>query len=196
MSVKFIHHDIFYLDKELNEEQIDFIFKNSEEIKVKWGHEYVIFNHFLDSIYVDRGSPHLLSKGVVPIDKYDPKYFSRMLSRTKATSLDITLIDESLDTPYSPHLKVIHRLIDYSQTVTDLENLRFLSTTRSLTAPVVDERRFTLLQNSLDYVDVEEYVGETYEVDSLGSSFWKDLTEKVVELWQKTSHLKVKLEDE
>jgi len=80
--------------------------------------------------------------------------------------------------------------LDYPKMVTDLKERGWLTTCESQNILRTDERRFTLRKEAVAVVkELEDYTGETYEVDSLGTSFWDDLSKGIERLW--SSRLKV-----
>ena len=146
-------------------------------------------------LYPSDGSHSLLgyriSKNSIELKIYSPKEFCQ-LSET-ATEL-IAIVHDVEDTP-TPTQNLFHTITtskytDYSQTVTDLKQRGLLSTCMSTNMIRTDERRFTLKSLAGKIIpSLQEHIGITYEVDSLGTSFYDILTKGVEKLW--SIHLKV-----
>lgn len=77
----------------------------------------------------------------------------------------------------------IIQYVSYPQTITDLEKLKFVSVEPSTNFLRVDERKFRFEEKSFEIVPSLREYQDFYEVDSLGTYFFEDLSKNVVELW-------------
>ena len=185
MASRYItYHSLNLREITLDVSIIEEMFKDAEEVTLDWGKQYIVFIGYESTIFVDRGSNNILMNRVVPICEYSPSTFLEMIEASTATDMTI----KRACTTMPKYLKVfqtfkVQKIADYSQTITDLENIGMVTTTESLNAPVVDPRRFSISTSALEYVDLGDYVDQMFEVDCLGTTFWKEMTEMVNELW-------------
>ena len=79
------------------------------------------------------------------------------------------------------HEVKVRSYTDYAWIITDLEKNGFVDTYPSENILRTDERRFTLKPKSETInPDLRSYIGQTFEVDSLGTSFYSELSEGIV----------------
>ncbi len=198
MAKKFETHYIQLLGSDkpsfLSVDDLKLAIHYSSEIRGVWGEEYVDFHIEKGVIYPTKGSFNLLgcseARMTVGIKEYSLEEFIGMLKRTSATKFILLVVNNKpIELAKIFTCIQITYSIDYPKMVTDLERRRWLSTCRSLNVLSTDERRFTLKAGA-EKIDIrlKDYISETYEVDSLGTSFWDDLTKGIEKLW--SSHLK------
>ena len=78
------------------------------------------------------------------------------------------------------HEVKVRTYIDYSWIITDLEENGFVDICPSENILRTDERRFMLTPKSKTFPNLGSYIGQTFEVDSLGTSFYPELSEGIV----------------
>lgn len=179
-------------------DQMKTMVKYSSQIRGVWGEEYVDFHIEEDTIYPICGSFNLLGYAEtgkkVAVKDYSFEEFIEMLKSTSATEFALTMTTPEGPVQSRELSKIfnrarISRFTDYSKIVTDLEERGWLITCPSQNILRTDERRFTLSPHVEDVCSsLKEYIGEMYEVDSLGTGFWTELTKGVEKLWD--IHLK------
>lgn len=194
----------------LNIDDLKKIIDISPFIRLYWGKEYVDFNFTspvdydleVDKIlqrfeggeipiglYPTNGSYSLLGRGVsehsIDIKVYNLKEFCKISKNSQeVVAMKIPFNRQtSLGNIYKDlfhEVKVI-KYTDYSWIITDLEEHGFVDTFPSENFLKTDERRFILNSKSEKVIpDLAPYIGKTYEVDSLGTTFFPDLSKGIV----------------
>jgi len=203
MARKFEQHYVRSItdpSRELVVDDLKTALECADDFRAVWGGEYVEFHHEEGVIYPTGGSFGLLGcteAGMkVDVKEYTPEEFCELLRDTNATEFVLIFVseggvpqkDSSLASIFN-YVQVTNYL-DYPKMVTDLKERGWLTTCESQNILRTDERRFTLRKEAVTVVkELEDYTGETYEVDSLGTTFWDDLTKGIERLW--SSRLKV-----
>lgn len=177
----------------------------SREITLWWGGEYVVFycpkidDDIEDakvrlgiaapreSIYPQSGSSSLLGD-VVPLSSYSLKQFCRLAKSSKSekisTDVHTDIMGGDLDFDSFRTFRC-RKYIDYSKTITELEKLKYVYVSPSENILTTDGRRFSLTElGNTDHI-FDEYIGVTFEVDSLGTPFCSDITDIIESLYLK-----------
>ena len=193
----------------LNIEDLKNIIGISPSIRLNWGKEYVDFYFTSPSetdvdvesaiklfgggkipigLFPSSGSYSLLGRGVssnsIDIKIYNLKEFcelSRRFNELVSMNIPFSKSSNSLGFIYKDlfdDVKVVP-YADYSWIITDLEKNGYVTTHQSENILRTDERKFTLTKKCEGYPNLESYVGKTFEVDSLGTSFHKELTQGI-----------------
>lgn len=153
----------------------------SEEFKCMWGGEYIVFCSDRGIIYPLRGSTSLLGR-LVDINPYTCEEFCACLEQSMCTKL-VMSCQGDVPENFFGELTILS-YPDFSQTITDLENKGLVTTFQSQNILREDDRRFSLHPRCEEIISgIEKYMGESFEVDSLGTNFWIDLTNYINMLW-------------
>lgn len=183
--------------KNLDEDDLLRIMEISKNIKLIWKEKYVIFKYAkpeddefsLKGFYPYCGSWELIGS-FIEVKTYTHKEFLEMYkSSDKMVAIDVD----------TSHLGTCDELfcssemqwyIDYSKLVSFLEEKKCLKTYLSENWLSVDGRKFKLRSIAAGYVpSLKEYLNSWYEVDSLGTIMFCDLTkllETLCEYFQKS----------
>lgn len=205
MATKFKYVCIRFLDEEkIIEPEIEVLVKITDIIRLEWDAEYVDFRYVSTSsdpdvkytvsalrilieegLFPTEGSFSLLGgkNSIVQVKPYSIEEFCTLCKNASTLSIivdDLREIDNCKDIFGLVHIKPY---VDYSELISILEKGKLLTTFPSTTYLSVDGRRFALSPCVTEYNPLlQKYIGENYEVDSLGTGFFKDLTEEVVKL--------------
>lgn len=178
------------------------------DIVLSWGSENVTFSHprnmdedmiytmkslktdILDSrLYPQSGSSSILGS-LVPIKSYTYEEFIDLTLKTKTDMISIMKQSNDMRLKIDYHLYnsgKCKRYIDYSKTITELEKHGYVYTIPSNSFIVTDERRFGLT-DKCKHVNINiitQFFESTFEVDSLGTVFCKELTRCIELLYLK-----------
>lgn len=168
-------------------------------LQVKWSNEYVYFKKInKTTLTPTSGSFHLIGNyrdHPVKVKDYSLQGFCQMIKETNATELVLilegilSLTEKEFIGNNFNEVKVSF-IYDYSKMVTDLEKIGYITTQQSKSFICNDNRQFALTNkvNKISGFAMKNYIGNLYEVDSLGSSFWKKLSEGVKDLWKYTQN--------
>lgn len=194
----------------LNVDDLKKIIDISPLVRLYWGKEYVDFNFTspvdydleIDKIlqtfeggkipiglYPVNGSYSLLGRGVSEYSIDIKVYALEEFCKISKNAQEVVAMKVPLDKPTSPgfiykdlfHEVKVMKYTDYSWIITDLEKHGFVDTFPSENSLRTDERRFRLNSKSEMVIpDLAPYIGKTYEVDSLGTTFFPELSKGVV----------------
>jgi hypothetical protein len=189
------------------------VYNISSSLRLNWGKEYIDFNFVTYSIdrdvtktlqhlqnenviiglYPTGGSYQLLgrniSKNSIDIKIYNLVEFCELSK--KATEFIVMNIQQENEYKLENskyinffHTTKIKKYIDYSHIITELEKVDIINTFPSENILRTDERRFVLNPISKKInPNISEYIGKTYEVDSLGTLFYSELSEEIYLLY-------------
>jgi len=199
-----VHYSRELKKNPLSEEILVRILKISKNVRLQWGSEYANFifmcpllnknmdlDEALDKFHSDNytvglcpeyGSSTILGRHI-PVKIYTFKEFCDIsndadflvamyapIEKCKTDLEDFSLFQRTRLTSY----------IDYPQIITNLENEGYIETFPSENILRVDGRRFSLTEKcSKLFPRSEEYIGQSYEVDSLGTKYHSDLTDNI-----------------
>lgn len=167
-------------------------------IRLLWGEEYVEFIFEDEKIYPIEGSTSII--GFSPHHKVSPVQHNidEFLELIKTCSKFILIPndDKTISEECEKFFDVvrIHRVEDYSSMVTELEKYGYVETVRSTNIMAVDERKFMLTEkaySALNHLIIEgkdkkinilRYANIAYEVDTLGTSLFSELTDIIIDL--------------
>lgn len=170
-----------------NKEMIDKLWSVAERITLLWGAEFCNFEREENTVYPMEGSNVILGT-LIPLVNYNTNNFCQLIKETKPSSISVcTLTDlpNSMKSLFDSAKSV--KYYDYSQMITSLEAKGYISCLRSSSFLCNDERRFVVLEKVCGVVkDLGKYVNQAYEVDSLGSAFFDELSCLIRELYQKS----------
>ena len=204
MARKFeFHYTRLLRESPLTVEDLRSVIPHASSLRSSWGSEYIDFQHDEDVIYPNQGSIDVLSNPDIGIGFstgacYSPEEFCHFLQEKEAT--EFTIIRCSDDIIQTQPGRIFHYVkitsyTDYPKMISDLEEKGVVTTFPSSNILCCDERKFSFVPGRIDGVEeIEGYQQSTFEVDSLGTSFWPELTDGVEKLW--TRYLKVCPDDE
>lgn len=177
----------------------------SREVTLWWGGEYVVFYcpKFDDdiedakaklgisapeeSIYPQSGSSSLLGD-VVPLSSYNLEQFCSLAKSSRSEKISATVYSDIMggDLDFDSFRRfTCKRYIDYSRTITELEKKLYVYVSPSENILTTDGRRFSLTEKGNIDGMFDEYMGVTFEVDSLGTTFCSDITNLIELLYLK-----------
>ncbi len=163
------------------------IIKKSSEIRLTLGNEYVsfVYDKNEDLLYPTEGNIEFFMK-YIRIQDYNTKEFYTLLCEVKLDMIYIYLKNmEDIPSDINNLKLKIVRLDNHSKTITDLEKIGYVNTFLSNNIMAVDKRRFKIQKEAIKYVkELDFYLNRTYEVDSLGTSFFLELTTYIKRLWK------------
>jgi len=170
------------IEKLLQEFHDDEIYKGEDFPREDFPRENLLLG-----LYPVDGSYSLLGRGVsqnsIDLKIYNLKEFCEISK--KAQEL-VAMGCNEVSIPGSAGKDLFHKVkvrsyIDYPWIITDLEKNGFLNTFPSENILRTDERRFNIKSKSaIINPDLSSYIGQTFEVDSLGTSFYSELSEGIV----------------
>ena len=155
------------------------------KITLYWGAEYVHFVKFREILYPSEGSSSILGI-MIPLMGYDIAHFKNLLEEKKPSNILVfyeNLLSNKMLEIFD--VGVVEPYKDYSEAITYLEEKGYVATIPSISDLRTDERRFSFLPKVYDILSpelVEKYGERVFEVDSLGSSFFKELSDLISSL--------------
>lgn len=150
-------------------------------IRLSWGSEYVDFiisNPSRKLLFPQEGSEIVFRKWV-QIKEYTFEEFYRLTPRTY-----LQVFEQDFKLELDKYFKKIqiNRYDDYPRMITDLENEEVVETIPSNNIMATDRRRFKFLPK-IKEIEQKAYTNEFYEVDTLGSSLFQELSHYVTSSW-------------
>jgi hypothetical protein len=184
-------------------EYIDFNFTTpikSPDSDIKKTLKYLKSENISIGLYPTNGSYELLGRGIsknsIDIKTYNLKEFCEM-SKKATEFIAMYTQSEKIDSRSSNHSNLenninlfhttkIKSYIDYSYIITELEKNKFVNTFSSENILRTDERRFSLnaISKKINPA-IDLYIGNTYEVDSLGTNFYSELSQEISFLYSR-----------
>ena len=169
----------------LSEDDLFRIIEISKNIRLLWGDKYAEFKYAKDpedksfpmkGFYPHTGSNDILGE-VVKIKLYtSPEFLNLYTSSDFLVALDVDTSNVGACNELFSSSNVTW-YTDYSQLVTYLENSKYLRTKQTENWLSVDGRKFKLNKKFVECVpQLETYSQTYYEVDSLGTSLFSELT--------------------
>jgi len=168
----------------------------NQDVRLVWGGEYVDFHYEKPTggeiegfFYPTWGSTNLLGyskRSSVIIKEYTLFEFVRLAKSATQFVLLSVVSHEPLSWEISSLFTFIkvRRFEDFPRMVTELKQRGLLITSESMNLLQIDPRKFTLKSEAEEIIpSLGNYIGETYEVDSLGTAFFETLSRDVKELW-------------
>jgi len=167
-------------DKEILEELLTY-----EKITLLWGAEYVHFVNVKKHMCPQEGSSSLLGI-VVPLMGYNSNNFIDLIKSAKPSNI---LFYGSPEKGLSDSMIKIFKTTtttmykDYPEAITYLERDGFVTTYPSISDLRTDDRRFSILPKAIGVLcSLKKYENNSFEVDSLGTIFFSELSELIEEL--------------
>jgi hypothetical protein len=177
----------------------------SRDITLWWGGEYVVFycpkidddiedakaklgiSAPEESIYPQSGSSSLLGD-VVPLTSYDLRSFCDLAKSSRSEKISAIVYSDIMggDLDFDSFRKfTCKRYVNYSKTITELAEKLYVYVSPSENILTTDGRRFSVTEKgNIDGI-FDEYMGVTFEVDSLGTPFCSDITNLIELLYLK-----------
>jgi hypothetical protein len=168
----------------------------SKDSDIKKTLKYLDSKNISIGLYPTNGSYNLLGRGVsknsIDIKTYNLKEFCELSKKaTKFISMDIGHSMNNSKLENNKYINLfdttkIKSYIDYSYIITELEKIKLVNTFFSENILRTDERRFTVNISSIKInPSISPYVEKTYEVDSLGTMFYSELSKEISFLYSR-----------
>ena len=157
------------------------------KFRLNWGAEYGEFLLKGGSLLPTQGTNAVIDRKMVLARPYSPEQFSKLA--TSCNSLQLLERDASglsflTKNDYFDLVKIVSSK-DYPKMVEDLEKEGYLKIIPSQNYLATDPRRFKLAPKSVDITEsLREYGDTYYEIDSLGTTFFSQMSLSIEELWR------------
>jgi len=175
-----LKHDLVHITKDYKKvcdtKVLEDLWMIASKMTLCWGAEHCSFEIEEGIIYPTEGSSSIIGVSV-PLSNYNTGHFCQLIKDTKPSSVHVVCL-------YLPEGS--KKLFDYSKTltvqdygagITHLEKLGYVACCNSLSVLCEDSRRFTVLASAVGVIrELKKYEGLLYEVDSLGSTMFGELT--------------------